>query len=110
MPGTLATHDVPTDIVRIPFYETVIIKSGTFSSTLPFTGADHTHINVYKYNSSYTTSTLMYATEINATSTLVYVDGISSFTFYTGDNLVVQLSTNVAATDVNGVLAKLELF
>jgi hypothetical protein len=110
MPGTLATHDVPSDIIRIPFYEPVIMKSATFSSTLPFLGGDHTHINVWKYNSSYTASTMMYGAEINSVSTLIYVDGISSFTFYTGDNLVVQMSTSVTATNTNGILAKLELF
>lgn len=110
LPGTLPTSAVPATISHIPFYKTTIVNGATFSSSIPFTGGDHTHINVFKYNSSYTQSTQMYAAEINATSTLLFVDGVSSFTFYTGDNLVVVLSTTVAGTEINGVQAKLYLY
>lgn len=110
MPGTISTSTVPSDIVHIPFYETVMVRSGTFSSTIPFSGSDHTHITVLKYNSSNTVSSVMYTTEINATSSLVFIDGVSSYTFYTGENVVVQMSTTVTATNVNGVVVRLELF
>ncbi len=110
MPGTLPTTAITSNICYIPFYQTTIIHAGDFATTIPFTGGDHTHVNVFKYNSSYTTSTQMYSVELNATSTLVYVDGVSSFTFYTGDSVVVQLSTAVTSGTLNAVQAKLYLF
>ena len=110
LPGTLPTSAIVSNICHIPFYKTTIVHACDFATTIPFTGGDHTHINIVKYNSSYTTSTQMYAVELNATSSLIYVDGVSSFTFYEGDNLSVNLSTNVTTTNVNAIQAKLYLY
>ena len=110
MPGTLDTPSIISEICHIPFYKYTLVNGAVFSSTIPFTGSDHVHMNRYKYNSSLTTSTFMYAAEINRTSTLTYVDGISSFSFYTGDSLVVQLSSSVSETTRNGVLAKVYMY
>jgi hypothetical protein len=110
MPGTLNTADVISSICHIPFYRNTLINGAVFSSTIPFTGSDHVHMNLYRYNSSLTASTLMYRAEINATSTLTYVDGISSYSLYTGDSIVVELSSSVATTTLNGVLAKVYMY
>jgi hypothetical protein len=110
MPGTLDTPSVISAICHIPFYRNTLVNGAVFSSTIPFTGSDHVHMNLYKYNSSCTASSLMYRAEINRTSTLTYVDGVSSFSFQTGESLVVQLSTSVSATTLNGVLAKVYMY
>ncbi len=110
MPGTLPTSAVQNTICHIPFYESVIIHSATFSSTIPFTGANHTHVSVYKYNSSNTVSSIMYAAEINQTSSIVFIDGVSSYTIRSGENIVIELSTTVSGQNVNGVIARLNLF
>jgi hypothetical protein len=110
MPGTLPTSAIQNTICYIPFYETILVHSATFSSTIPFTGTDHTHVNIYRYNSSLTASTLMYASEINNTSSIVFIDGVSSYRIQSKESIVVEISTNVQATTVNGVIARLTLF
>ncbi len=110
MPGTIPTPYITSNICHIPFFKTTIVHACDFESIIPFTGGDHVHINVLKYNSSNTTSTMMYGVELNTTSSLVYVDGVSSFSFYEGDNIVMQMSTNVGVATLNAIQAKLYLY
>jgi hypothetical protein len=110
MPGTLPTHSLLSNITYIPFYKTTQIYGATFIETIPFTGANHVHVNVFKYNSSLTTSTQIYATELNASTNLIFIDGVSSFRFTQGESLAVMISSSVTENTANGILAKFDIY
>jgi hypothetical protein len=94
MPGSMVPNSIPTIPTYIPFDLPVLVHSAAFSASPALSTGDNATFSVFKYTSSLTTSTLMYTATLTDTTSLVFLQGISSFKMNPYEYMLVQCTTN----------------
>jgi hypothetical protein len=94
MPGTMRPNDIPTIATYIPFDLPVIVHAAAFSASPNLSVGDTATFNVFRYNSSFTQSTLMFNATLTNASSLVYFTGASSFKLCYCERILVKCQTN----------------